>query len=79
MSFASGMHPDEDSAELPRFVALLRMAHGPVEQGAEHCGELMALEELEDLGEEGFFDASVKARCILTCRQCGQVVWGWFD
>jgi hypothetical protein len=73
------MNLGEDSTELPRFVALLRMAHGPVENDAEHCDIPMSLEELEDLGEEGFFDADQKARCILSCRQCGHIAWSWFD
>ena len=64
--------------ELPRFVSLLRMAHGPVDRDAEHHGERMAIEELEDLGED-FFNADVKSRCILTCRECGLIAWAWFD
>jgi hypothetical protein len=39
----------------------------------------MVLEELEELDEDKFFDADVKARCILACRQCGHIAWGWFD
>jgi hypothetical protein len=69
----------ESDSELPRFVALLRMATGPVERGAEHCGQPMGIEELEELSESQFFDASVKARCILSCRECGHIAWGWFD
>jgi hypothetical protein len=68
----------EDSA-LPRFVMLLRMADGPVVRDAEHCEQPMVLEELEELDEDKFFDADVKARCILACRQCGHIAWGWFD
>ena len=70
--------PWMDDDELPRFVSLLRMAHGPVDRDEEHHGEPMALEELEDLGED-FFNADVKARCILTCRECGLIAWAWFD
>jgi hypothetical protein len=72
-------HRWEDESELPRFVALLRMADGPVGIKDRHCGEALVLEELEELTESQFFDASVKARCILTCHRCGHIAWGWFD
>jgi hypothetical protein len=73
------VNPWEVSDELPRFVSLLRMASGPVERDAEHCDQQMGLEELEELTEEQFFDAKVKARSILSCRKCGHIAWSWFD
>jgi hypothetical protein len=69
----------EHNDELPRFISLLRMAHGPVDRDEQHCGVQMVIEELEELTDEQFFDAEAKARCILTCRECGQVSWAWFD
>jgi hypothetical protein len=65
--------------ELPRFVSLLRMASGPVERNELHCGEAMAIEELEELTDEQFFNAATKSRCILSCRNCGYIAWAWFD
>jgi hypothetical protein len=69
----------ESGDELPRFVSLLRMATGPLERDALHCGQTMGIEELEELTEAQFFDANVKARCILACRECGYIAWAWFD
>ncbi len=73
------VHPWENEDELPRFISLLRMAHGPVDRDEVHCEIPMALEELEELTDEQFFDADVKARCILSCHACGQISWAWFD
>ncbi len=73
------VHPWEDVDALPRFVSLLRMAHGPVDRDEVHCEIPMALEELEELEDGQFFDPTVKARCILSCRACGQISWAWFD
>jgi hypothetical protein len=72
-------HRWEDESELPRFVALLRFADGPVNLADVHCGEILSLEEMEELDEDKFFDASVKARCILSCHRCGHIAWAWFD
>lgn len=73
------VHPWEDVDALPRFISLLRMAHGPVDRDELHCEIPMALEELEELEDGKFFDPKVKARCILSCRACGQISWAWFD
>jgi hypothetical protein len=72
-------HRWEDESELPRFVALLRFADGPVSLTDAHCGETLSLEELEELEDENFFNPAVKARCILSCHHCGHIAWAWFD
>ena len=43
------VHSLENVDSLPRFVSLLRMAHGPVNRDEVHCDIQMALEELEEL------------------------------
>ena len=73
------VHSWENVDSLPRFVSLLRMAHGPVNRDEVHCDIQMALEELEELEDGDFFNPDVQARCILSCRACGQISWAWFD
>jgi hypothetical protein len=55
------------------------MAHGPVDRDEVHCAIPMVLEELEELEDGQFFDPDVKARCILSCRACGQISWAGSD
>jgi len=67
------------SGELPRFIELLRMSHGPIPDGFEHCGKAPEIDELEELVGEAAFDPDVPMRGIFTCKVCGRHFWAWCD
>lgn len=80
VSFDFGVWPGPDvrTGELPRFVELLRMSHGPVSEGYEHCGEVLEVDEVEELAGEAQFDPDVPIRVIYACRRCEHFFWGWW-
>lgn len=73
---ASG--PDVRTGELPRFIELLRLSHGPIPEGFEHCGEPPEIDEVEELAGEDQFDPEKPIRGIYTCTRCGRHFWGWW-
>lgn len=78
-SVAGSSEPDVLSGELPRFVELLRMSHGPIPGGFEHCGQEPEIDELEELEGEDQFDPEKPRRGIFRCKECGRHFWGWWD
>lgn len=71
--------PDVMHGELPRFVELLRMSHGPVDGGFAHCSVAVEIEEVEDLPEADYYNPDVKTRAIFKCAGCSRFFWGWWD
>lgn len=70
-------HTDMIEGELPRFVELLRLSSGPIEEGFEHCGQRPEVDELEDL--DTLVADTSRMRAIFQCRCCEAFFWGWWD
>jgi uncharacterized protein with PIN domain len=71
--------PDELTGELPRFVELLRLSHGPVTQETTHCGGTLDVEEIEELPAALAGDPSAPVRAIYRCGRCERFFWGRWD
>lgn len=72
-------HEQEIHGELPRFVELLRMSQGPIDDSFTHCGKRPDVDELEEMVGEGFDVSDSRMRAIWRCSVCGRFYWGWWD
>lgn len=70
---------DAIHGELPRFVELLRLSQGPIDDEFHHCGKRPAIDELEEFADAALMDDDRRMRAIFRCGVCGRFFWGWWD